>query len=87
MITMKGLQRILRKRLPEIDRWKYVSVYSSEDKPDWVVSGPESIIIMWHGPKRSNIHPYEYKEIPKADIDIVADRNRMRIRNKTKIYR
>lgn len=77
MTTLKGLQRILRKRLPGIDRWQSVKVYPNGD----------TFVIFWYGPKRKNIHPYESKEIPMCDLKIVADRNRMRLRNKTKSYR
>jgi len=77
MTTLKGLQRILRKRLPFIDRWRSVRVYQEGDY----------FIIYWYRPKGKNFHPYEFKEIPMSDLEGIVDRNRMRLRNKTKTVR
>ena len=89
MCTTKTLQRILRKRLPEINRWKKVTVHKhdSEKLPPFITPVDDMFYIYWHDPKRKNIHPDEYREIPMADLDEVTERNRMRLRNKTKMYR
>jgi len=76
-MSIKGLQRILRKRLAHIDRWKYVKVTKDNG----------TFTIRWYGPKGKNFHPYEYKEIPYEDLEIVTERNRMRLRNETKAYK
>ena len=87
MTSIKGLQRVLRKRLPEIDRWQKVHVYPWDKAPYYIPPSDDCFYIVWSGPKRKNIHPYEWREIPMKDIDIVTERNRMRLRNKTKTYR
>ena len=89
MTTLKGLQRTLRKRLPAIDRWKRVTVYSwdSPRLPWFIKPEMDTFIIYWHGPKRKNIHPDEYREIPLSDLELVAERNKMRLKNLTKTYR
>lgn len=86
---MKGLQRILRKRLPTIDRWGEVTVYSHKSTrlPNWVTPVEGMFYIVWTNPKRKNIHPYEYKEVPLEDLELIAARNRMRLRNQTKAYK
>ena len=87
--NVKGIQRILRKRLPYIDRWKSVSVYRYDDnKLPWFISPTEGMFyVLWNRPKRKNIHEDEYREIPLADLDIVFERNRTRLYNKTKAYK
>ena len=91
MCTTKTLQRILRRRLPEINRWKYVSVLPwdsprmSHNMKDF--AEPGRIYVRWYGPKRRNIHPEEYKDFPESDLDRVTERNRMRLHNKTKTHR
>jgi hypothetical protein len=86
-MTLKGLQRILRKRLPDIDRWKRVTVYNWDNAPYFIEPSDGMFYIVWSGPKRRNVHPYEYKEIPLSDLEIVAERNRTRLRNATKAYK
>jgi len=83
------LQDILRKRLPKIDRWKKVTVYKWNSKRlPWFIDPQEGMFyVVWSGPKRKNIHPDEYREIPLSDLKEVAERNKMRLRNKTKMYR
>ena len=89
MCTTKTLQRILRRRLPEINRWRKVTVYKWDDPrlPGFITPEDNTFIIYWSGPKRKNIHTDEFREIPMADLDMIADRNRMRLRNKTKTIR
>ena len=89
MCTTKGLQRVLRKRLPDINRWKSVTVYKNNDLrlPDWITPDDDTFIIYWHNPKGNNFHPYEYKEIPLSDINLIYEKNRMRLRNSTKAYK
>ncbi|MCP3894980.1 MAG: hypothetical protein GY706_10180, partial [Bacteroides sp.] len=87
MTSLKGLQRIFRKRLPDIDRWRKVTVYNWDGAPYFITPQDGMFYVVWSGPKRKNIHPYEYREIPLDDIEIIATRNRMRLRNKTKTYR
>ena len=89
MSTVKGLQRILRKRLPQIDRWRQVTVYSwdSPRLPWFILPEKDTFIIYWSGPKRKNIHPDEYKEIPLEDLEQIIERNKMRLRNQTKAYK
>ena len=86
-MNLKGLQRILGRRLPQIDRWGRVKVYAWDNAPYFIRPTADTFIIFWDKPKRKNIHPYEYKEIPMADLEVVADRNKMRLRNKTKQYK
>ena len=87
--TTKGIQRVLRKRLPTIDRWKRVTVYRYDDERlPWYIEPVDGMFyIVWDKPNRRNIHPDEYREIPLTDLDIIAERNRMRLRNLTKTYR
>jgi len=91
MTSLKGLQRTLRKRLVDINRWRYVSVLHCDSQRMPCTIKPfvekETFIIRWYGPKRKNIHREEWKMIPMGDIDEVAERNRMRLRNKTKTHR
>lgn len=87
MCSTKGLQRTLRKRLPHIDRWNRVNVYKYGDERSPVEIEDGHFIIYWHSPKRKNIHPYEYKQVPLSHLDQVYDRNRIRLRNQTKAYR
>ena len=89
MTTVKGLQRVLRKRLPTIDRWRRVTVYlwDSPRLPWFIKPEKDTFIIYWSGPKRKNIHPDEYKEVPLKDLELITERNRMRLRNKTKQYK
>ena len=95
-MTTKGLQRILRKRLPDIDLWRNVTVYNWDSKglrrfADEPVSG--MFYIVWSDPYRrdkyqKNKHDKFFcKECKLIDIDEVADRNNMRLRNKTKAYK
>ena len=91
MTSLKGLQRVLRKRLPEIDRWKCVSVLKhdspriSHNHKPFTSNG--YYYIRWYGPKRGNIHPEEYYEFPCSELEAVVRRKRNRLRNKTKTYR
>ena len=89
MCSVKGLQRVLRKRLPEINRWNRVHVYrwNSPHMPWFINPEKDTFVIYWSGPKRKNIHPDEFKEIPLKDLDEVTERNKMRLRNNTKAYR
>ena len=87
MCSLKGLQRTLRKRLPEIDRWNKVHVYQWDKAPYFIHPTDDMFYVVWSGPKRKNIHPYEYKEVPMKDLDLVTDRNRQRLRNRTKAYK
>jgi len=89
MCSIKGLQRTLRKRLPAIDRWKRVSVYRFDDTrlPEFILPAENCFYIVWTDPKRRNIHPYEYKQIPIEDISEVIRRNRDRLRNETVAYK
>jgi len=89
MTSVKGLQRVLRKRLPTIDRWKKVTVYKwdSTRMPEHLSPKENTFIIYWNGVKGKNIHPYEAKEIPLKDFEIVFERNRTRLRNETKAYK
>ncbi len=83
------LQTTLRERLPRIDRWGKVTVYKWNSKRlPWFIQPEEgTFIIYWSKPKRKNIHPDEYREIPLSDLEIIAERNKQRLRNKTKTYR
>jgi len=87
--SIKGLQRLLRKRIPEIQRWQRVTVYKWNDvKLPWFISPVKDMFyILWHNPRGKNIHTDEYKEVPMGDIDMVFERNRQRYYNKTKAYR
>ena len=89
MCTIKGLQRTLRKRLHAIDRWGQVSVYNWNDTrlPEFIPPDKDHFYIVWTEPRRSNIHPYEYKRVPLSDIAEVRRRNRDRLRNKTVSYK
>ena len=87
--STKGLQRVLRKRLETIQRWRQVTVYRYDDKRlPWYIEANEGMFyIVWDKPKRRNVHPDEYKECPLDDLDIIVERNRTRLYNKVKSYR
>jgi len=87
MTNIKGLQRVLRKRLPTIDRWKQVTVYMWDRAPYFIQPRDGMFYIVWSGPKRKNIHPYEYKEIPMEDLGKIVNKNRIRLQNSTKMYK
>ena len=89
MGSLKGLQRILRKRLPFINRWNMVTVYSwGSARLPWFVDRKQGMFyIFWDKPKRKNIHPYEYKEAPLTHLDDIIERNLQRLRNETKTYK
>ena len=89
MKSVKGLQRILRKRLPFIDRWGGVSVYrwDSDGLPGIIKPVEGMFYVVWTKPKRKNVHPYEIKEIPLGDLPLIIERNRTRLRNLTKSYK
>ena len=77
----------MRKRLPHIDRWKRVTVYTWDSAPYFIQPTDGMFYIVWDKPKRKNIHPYEYKEVPMKDLNEMIDRNKMRLRNETKTYK
>lgn len=75
---IQQLRNILNARLPMINRWNKVSI---EDTGD-------TFIILWSDPKvKSNTHPFESKECPKSDLDIVIKRNTERLYNEIKTYK
>ena len=88
-MSIKGLQRVLRKRLPAIDRWRKVRVYQwdSTGLPEYIMPQEGTFYVVWSAPKRKNIHPYEYREIPLDDLYEVTDRNRKRLYSLTKTYK
>ena len=89
-MTHIDLQDILRQRLPTINRWKSVTVYKWKSKSlPWYIYQPKEdmIYIVWTGPKRKNIHDYEYREAPLKDLKVLIDRNKMRLKNNTKTHR
>jgi hypothetical protein len=87
MTSIKGLQRILRKRLPTIDRWRSVKVYNWDNAPYYIEPSDGMFYIVWSKPKRKNIHDLEWREIPLTDLELIVERNRMRLRNETKAYK
>ena len=74
---IKQLENILMARLPIINRWRKVRVFTSGD----------SFIIEWSKPKNKNIHPIETKCVPLTDLDILIKRNSERLYNETKTYK
>ena len=96
MTSIKGLQRILRRRLPHIDLWRNVTVYGWDSKglhrfTEEPVRG--MFYIVWSDPYRrdkyqKNKHDKFFcKECSLDDLELIADRNKMRLRNKTKQYK
>ena len=74
---IKTLERILKERLPHIKRWRKVSVILDCD----------TFTIYWSDPKTAkNHHPFESKQMPISDIDIIINRNKSRLRNESKLY-
>ena len=88
--THKGLQRVLRKRLPHIDRWRRVTVYRWDSKRlPWFIDRPEKgfYYIVWSGNKRGNIHDDEVVQRPLDNIDYWYNKNNERLKRKTKIHK
>ena len=90
MCTHIDLQDILRARIGNIDRWRKVTVYKWNSKRlPWYIDRPiwGMAYIVWSRPKRGNIHDVEHKEFPLTDLDKVINRNRRRLRDKTKEHK
>jgi hypothetical protein len=43
--------------------------------------------MVWSEPRSGNIHDVEYKEVPLTDLEVVAERNRQRLYNRTKEHK
>jgi len=74
---LKQLEDILKARLPLIDRWNKVQVYTKGD----------SFIIEWSEPKGGNTNNPETKEAPLSDLDLLIKRNTERLYNSVKQYK
>ncbi len=88
-----ALQRILRARLPMIDRWLNVNIeypnekWSSDSSQNYKDDG-KHIIIRWFGNKSGkNAHPFELKQVALKDIPILIERNKQKLNRKTKVYK
>ena len=72
------LNHILTARLPIIRRWGKVEVTTDGD----------TFTILWSEPKvKSNTHPFESKQCPIGDLDLLINRNAERLSNEVKSYK
>ena len=89
---LKELQTILRKRLPDIKRWRKVSVFGyGDDLPSEITDTntpkEDKFYIYWNGNKGKNIHRFEVKEAELSAIKDIIRRNTERLENNRKVYK
>ena len=87
----RDLEILLRKRLPDIKRWKSVNVYSYEQCPEWIMEltdmKEDEYTVHWNHRKVKQIHYYELKTAKLDEIDAVILRNQERLKNSRPIYK
>ena len=88
---LKTLQSILRERLPDIRRWKKVSVYSFDKCPEWIMELTDmkegEYTVHWNGKKVKQVHSWELKTAKLDEIDSVIARNQERLKNNRGVYK
>ena len=85
------LQQLLRSRLPQIRRWKKVSVFIHDDELppaiEYYRPAEDNFIVFWNGNKGKNKNNIEIKEIPLTEIDEYISKTKRRLNDETKTYK